>query len=160
MVFYRFGAGWVAIIGFIWMGCASPGSTYRPHSFQPSSQGNRDLAFIIQVNPIQIVHNHDEAISFNSREPTPIRFFSTGLIRIYQRYISSHDLPACNFSPTCSRFGMGSIQQHGFLRGVLLTADRLIRDNGMMMDEHYHFDESTGKYIDPVESYAHEALTK
>ena len=158
MVDHRFGVGLVVIIGFIWLGCASSSDPYQYLSFQPLSQEKIDLAFIIRVNPIPVVHNHDGTIPFNSREPAPVRLFSTGLIRIYQQYISSQDLPACNFSPTCSQFGMGSIQQHGFLRGVLLTADRLIRDNGIMMDEHYHLNESTGRYIDPVESYAHEAL--
>ena len=119
-----------------------------------------DLTFILRTHPIHISYQKQEAIPFNPRESTPIRLFSTGLIRIYQRYISTQDQPACNFSPSCSRFGMGSIQQYGFFRGILLTADRLLRDNGMMLHTHYPFDEATGKYIDPVEAYSQEALTK
>ena len=119
-----------------------------------------DLTFILRANPIQISHQKQEAIPFNSRESMPIRLFSTGLIRIYQKYISTQDLPACNFSPSCSRFGMGAIQKYGFFRGTLLTADRLLRDNGMMPHTHYPFDEVSGKYIDPVEAYSQEALTQ
>lgn len=119
-----------------------------------------DLTFILRANPIQISHQKQEAIPFNPRESTPIRLFSTGLIRIYQKYISTQDLPACNFSPSCSRFGMGAIQKYGFFRGTLLTADRLLRDNGMMPHTHYPFDEASGKYIDPVEAYSQEALTQ
>lgn len=119
-----------------------------------------DLTFILRANPIQISHQKQEAIPFNPRESTPIRLFSTGLIRIYQKYISTQDLPACNFTPSCSRFGMGSIQKYGFFRGILLTADRLLRDNGMTLHTHYPFDEASGKYIDPVEAYSQEALTK
>ena len=119
-----------------------------------------DLTFILRTNPIQISHQNQEAIPFNPRESTPIRLFSTGLIRIYQKYISTQDRPACNFSPSCSRFGMGAIQQYGFFRGILLTADRLLRDNGIMLHTHYPFDEASGKYLDPVEVYSQEALTK
>ena len=119
-----------------------------------------DLTFILRANPIQILHQKQEAIPFNPRESTPIRLFSTGLIRLYQKYISTQDQPACNFSPSCSRFGMGAIQKYGFSRGILLTADRLLRDNGIMLHTHYPFDEVSGKYIDPVEAYSREALTK
>ena len=119
-----------------------------------------DLTFILHANPIQISHQKQEAIPFNPRESRQIRLFSTGLIRIYQKYISTQDLPSCNFSPSCSRFGMGSIQQYGFFRGILLTADRLLRDNGMALHTHYPFDEASGKYIDPVEAYSQEALTR
>ena len=119
-----------------------------------------DLTFILRANPIQISHQKQEAIPFNPREPTPIRLFSTGLIRVYQKYISTQDLSVCNFSPSCSRFGMGAIQKYGFFRGVLLTADRLLRDNGIMLHTHYPFNEASGKYIDPVEAYSQEALTK
>jgi putative component of membrane protein insertase Oxa1/YidC/SpoIIIJ protein YidD len=119
-----------------------------------------DLTFILRANPIQISHQKQEAIPFNPRESTQIRLFSTGLIRLYQKYISTQDLSVCNFSPSCSRFGMGAIQKYGFFRGTLLTADRLLRDNGIMLHTHYLFDEAIGKYIDPVEAYSQEALTK
>ena len=119
-----------------------------------------DLTFILRAHPIQISHQKGEAIPFNPRESTPIRLFSTGLIRLYQKYVSTQDQSVCNFSPSCSRFGMGSIQKYGFFRGMLLTADRLLRDNGMMLHTHYPFDEASGKYIDPVEAYSQEALTQ
>ena len=125
-----------------------------------ASEEAADLSFILRVNPIQISQHKGEAIPFNPRESTPIRLFSTGLIRIYQKYISTQDLPACNFTPSCSRFGMGSIQKYGFFRGILLTADRLLRDNGMALHTHYPFDEASGKYMDPVEAYSQEALTR
>lgn len=119
-----------------------------------------DLTFILQAHPIQISYHKQEAIPFNPRESMPIRLFSTGLIRLYQKYISTQDLSVCNFSPSCSRFGMGAIQKYGFFRGILLTADRLVRDNGIMLHTHYLFDEVSGKYIDPVEAYSQEALTQ
>ncbi|MCE2414589.1 membrane protein insertion efficiency factor YidD [Candidatus Poribacteria bacterium] len=94
-----------------------------------------------------------EVIRFNPEEASELKFVATGLIRLYQEFVSSQDGPTCNFHPTCSRFGMACIQEYGVLRGILLTADRLLRCNGSQA-QHYHKDGVTGKYIDPVSDYA------
>ncbi|MDE0087437.1 MAG: membrane protein insertion efficiency factor YidD [Candidatus Poribacteria bacterium] len=112
-----------------------------------------DLAFIREVNPI-IQEKPQEIVRFNPLETSELKFAATGLIRLYQKFVSSQDGPSCNFTPTCSRFGMACIQEFGMLRGILLTADRLIRCNGLE-STHYHKDPSTGKYIDPVTDYDH-----
>ena len=54
-----------------------------------------DLTFILRANPIQVSHQNQETIPFNPRESTPTRLFSTGLIRLYQKYISTQDQPVC-----------------------------------------------------------------
>ena len=112
-----------------------------------------DLTFIREVNPI-IQEKPQEIVRFNSQETSELKLAATGLIRLYQKFISSQDGPSCNFIPTCSRFGMACIQEFGMLRGILLTADRLIRCNGLE-STHYHKDPSTGKYIDPITDYDH-----
>ena len=111
-----------------------------------------DLTFIRKVNPITTPKQR-EIVRFNPRETSELKIAATGLIRLYQKFISSQDSPACNFHPTCSRFGMACIQEYGVVRGILLTADRLLRCNGSQ-SQHYHKDEATGKYIDPVSNYA------
>lgn len=111
-----------------------------------------DLAFIRKANPIT-TSKQREIVRFNPRETSELKLAATGLIRLYQKFISSQDAPTCNFMPTCSRFGMACIQEYGVARGVLLTADRLLRCNGSQ-SRHYHKDEATGKYIDLVSDYA------
>lgn len=110
-----------------------------------------DLTFIRKVNPITTPKQR-EVIRFNPRETSELKLAATGLIRLYQKFISSQDRPACNFLPTCSRFGMACIQEYGMMRGVLLTADRLLRCNGSQ-SRYYHKDEATGKYVDPISDY-------
>ena len=110
-----------------------------------------DLAFIREVNPLTTPEKQ-EVVRFNPQETSELKLVATGLIRLYQKFISSQDGPSCNFLPSCSHFGMGCIQEYGFVRGVLLTADRLIRCNGSRSN-HYHRDSVTGKYIDPVSNY-------
>ena len=111
-----------------------------------------DLTFIRKVNPIATSERR-EVIRFNPRETSELKLAATGLIRLYQKFISSQDAPACNFQPTCSRFGMACIQEYGVVRGIFLTADRLLRCNGSQTG-HYHKDEATGKYVDPISDYA------
>ena len=111
-----------------------------------------DLAFIREVNPI-IKEKQREVSHFNPLETSELKLAATGLIRLYQKFISSQDGPSCNFTPTCSRFGMACIQEYGMLRGILLTTDRLIRCNGLQ-STYYHKDPKTGKNIDPISDYA------
>ena len=120
---------------------------------QPAFSGKAsDLAFIRKTNPM-IKLKFQEVIPFNPQETSELKFVATGLIRLYQKFISSQDGPTCNFCPSCSRFGMGCIQEYGVLRGVLLAADRLLRCNGSK-SQYHHKDPITGKYIDPISDYA------
>jgi len=54
---------------------------------------------------------------------------SAYLHRFYQQYISDLRYGRCRFEPSCSQYGIESIEEYGFLKGVALTADRLIRCN-------------------------------
>lgn len=112
-----------------------------------------DLSFILKVNPIT-KESPQKVSPFKFQETSELKLAATGLIRLYQKFISSQDGPSCNFTPTCSRFGMACIQEYGVLRGILLTADRLLRCNGLI-STHYHKNPRTGKYIDPISDYDH-----
>ncbi len=49
------------------------------------------------------------------------------LIRIYRWTLSPWLGPCCRFFPSCSEYGMEAIRVHGCLRGVWMTAGRLLR---------------------------------
>ena len=48
-------------------------------------------------------------------------------IRFYQRAISPLMGPSCRFTPTCSEFAVGAIDQHGALSGGWLAFKRILR---------------------------------
>jgi hypothetical protein len=48
-------------------------------------------------------------------------------IRVYQVVISPLLPPACRFAPTCSEYARQAFADHGFARGLRLTARRLLR---------------------------------
>lgn len=49
------------------------------------------------------------------------------IIRGYQRGISPWFPPLCRFEPSCSQFGIEALRCHGVVRGMWLTAGRIMR---------------------------------
>ena len=49
------------------------------------------------------------------------------LIKIYQQSFSLVQGDVCNFIPSCSHFGYEALSEFGFIKGLLLTSDRLQR---------------------------------
>ena len=50
-----------------------------------------------------------------------------GLIRFYQKYISSWTPASCRFRPTCSAYAYEAINKYGVLKGGWLAVKRLCR---------------------------------
>ena len=74
-----------------------------------------DLTFIRNVNPITTL-KPQEVIRFNPQETSELKYAATGLIRLYQKFVSSQDGPTCSFHPSCSRF------RHGLYTGIWYIA--------------------------------------
>ncbi|CDB23595.1 putative membrane protein insertion efficiency factor [Clostridium sp. CAG:557] len=55
--------------------------------------------------------------------------FFIRIIKFYQRNISINKPPRCRFYPTCSEYGLQAIEQHGLIKGLLLTGCRILRCN-------------------------------
>jgi len=52
------------------------------------------------------------------------------LLRGYKRYLSPMFPPACRYVPTCSEYAMEAVERYGALRGSLMAAARLLRQDG------------------------------
>ena len=52
-----------------------------------------------------------------------------GLIRFYQITLSPIMGRQCRFHPTCSHYGLEALEQHGSIKGSVLTAYRICRCN-------------------------------
>jgi len=57
----------------------------------------------------------------------PIRGLILGLIRLHQQVFSPHVAGACRFAPSCSHYASEAVRKHGVVRGLWLTARRLLR---------------------------------
>jgi len=51
------------------------------------------------------------------------------LLRTYQKFISPYFAPRCKYYPTCSQYSIDAIREYGSIRGVVITAWRLLRCN-------------------------------
>ena len=61
-------------------------------------------------------------------ETSSIRLVFLGAIELFQKRISPIEGPRCGFSPSCSAFGHQAVREQGPVLGVMMTADRLMRD--------------------------------
>ena len=59
-----------------------------------------------------------------------IKVVGEWLIEIYQNTLSRIQGDVCNFTPSCSHYTEESIKRYGFLKGVIMGADRLLRCHG------------------------------
>lgn len=80
-----------------------------------------------------------------------VKIVLKGLFDIYKLGISVTETHHCPMKPACGDFARKVIDKIGIVKGTLLTADRLLRDN-MFARKYYPKDEK-GKLIDPVERY-------
>jgi len=127
------------------------------HALAASEQVAKDLDFILRYYTENQVPT-DGNDSFTADNPSELQTFTTGLIKLYQIIVSSQDIPACNFTPSCSRFTMEAIQKGGLLKGALLGTDRLMRCH-WFAHKHYrqkygiNHDHESEKLHDPVTRY-------
>ena len=86
------------------------------------------------------------------REPetSSVRLVFLGAIELFRKRISPIEGPRCGFSPSCSAFGHQAIREEGPLRGVAMTADRLMRDTVFTVPGPGYTVLPDGHYFDPV----------
>lgn len=92
-------------------------------------------------------HNWGDQIKNNKNELT---FIFSAFFVIYKEIVSSQDIDACVFTPSCSVYAIESIKQKGAIIGFFTAIDRLTRCNPGR-NKNMPVDLETGKYYDPVE---------
>jgi len=93
------------------------------------------------------IYNWGDQLKNNKNELTFV--FSTFFV-LYKEIISSQDIDACVFTPSCSVYAIESIKRKGVIVGFFTAIDRLTRCNpGRKKD--MPIDPATGKFFDPVQ---------
>jgi len=129
----------------------------KPSIVEPQTI-QKDLDYlIIKINPPPEKLSADEENPLkpsNFREVSELKILALGTIWTYQKLISSQDVSACNFSPSCSKFSSEAFRRTGFIHGILLTSDRLQRCNGLPdIPRNYQFLSAEAKFSDPLDRY-------
>ena len=86
-------------------------------------------------------------------------------INFFSEYISRVDGDRCPMYPTCASYSRQAFKKHGFLTGVVMTADRLIHENTEMECAPLVKVGTSIRYYDPVSNndfwwYKREGLDK
>ena len=92
-------------------------------------------------------HNWGNELKNNKNELT---FIFSATFVLYKEVISSQDIDACVFIPSCSVYAIESIKQKGVFVGYFSAIDRLTRCNPGR-NKNLQVDLKTRKYYDPVE---------
>ena len=58
-----------------------------------------------------------------------MKYLCVKLIAFYQTFISPVKPPSCRFYPTCSEYARQAFLMHGFFKGAVLSAYRILRCN-------------------------------
>jgi uncharacterized protein len=56
-----------------------------------------------------------------------LRYPFVKTIKFYQRFISPLLGPHCRFQPTCSQYAIEALENHGILKGGLLSLKRILK---------------------------------
>ncbi len=85
----------------------------------------------------------------------PIALAGKGAMALYQNVISPQLFKTCPYEITCSNFSKQAIEHFGFLKGIFLSADRLMRCNRIaLLDIHQKdINPLTGAIQDPITNY-------
>lgn len=87
-------------------------------------------------------HNH----VINSDAEIPILISASFLF--YKKFISSQDVNACVFHPSCSVYMIETIKKNGVVTGLLDGIDRLLRCHSFVNTADYPFNKISEKYYD------------
>ena len=94
------------------------------------------------------IHDWSNQISYNKNE---VDFIFSVVFIAYKELISSQDVDACVFTPSCSVYTIETIKKNGPLIGYLDAVDRLTRCNPGR-SKNLPINKETGRYADPVQS--------
>lgn len=112
------------------------GDYFTPWSF---SKGNPSRSILTD--------NHKE-----EGELSPAAVALVSCLNFFRNYISAVDGDRCQMNPSCSAYALESIKKHGFMKGYLMTVDRLLHESNEMEIAPLIRVGPQWRYHDPVEN--------
>jgi putative component of membrane protein insertase Oxa1/YidC/SpoIIIJ protein YidD len=114
------------------------------------AQSVNDIALAESLFVPKVKVDYKEFVRVNKNE---IESTFSVLFMGYKNYISSQDIDACVFEPSCSVYAIECIHhEKNKLIAFLKISDRLTRCHPLVSKGTYKIDVKTGKFIDPIEN--------
>ena len=104
--------------------------------------------------------NSTRAVQFRRRSwaatYNPVSLVLKGAMLGYQRLMSQQLARTCPYQITCSNFSKQAIEQYGLVKGVFLSADRIMRCNriGLLDVPQLNVNPADGTIIDSLSRYS------
>ena len=130
---------------------AQPADDLALIRLQPgAAENNGYYAGPLNNRKVLNTQQHSVAAKYN-----PVALVLKGTMFVYQHVISPQLSRGCPYEITCSNFSKLSIQEFGVVKGVFLSADRILRCNRIgILDVHpLDINDRTGKISDPPNKY-------
>ena len=65
----------------------------------------------------------------SSKRPLAVASVVVLLVKAYRRFVSPFTPESCRYTPSCSEYALRALTRHGLVRGLWLTAVRIVRCN-------------------------------
>jgi putative component of membrane protein insertase Oxa1/YidC/SpoIIIJ protein YidD len=116
---------------------------YAPNEFRYYKRAGNDASFMKSKHKYFLSYFNPLSIALKSS------------MYVYQNVISPQLSKSCPYGITCSNFSKQAIEEFGIVKGVFISADRLMRCNRIALLDinQLDIDEKTGTIIDPVKRY-------
>ncbi|GAB3036525.1 membrane protein insertion efficiency factor YidD [Spirosoma pulveris] len=103
--------------------------------------------------------NSDRVVQYRKQswlaQYNPVSLTLKGAMLGYQRLMSQQLARSCPYQITCSNFSKQAIEQYGIMKGVFLSADRIMRCNriGLLDVPPMDINPTDGTILDPLSRY-------
>lgn len=110
----------------------------------------QEISDTSSFNTLFIPQSHEEDYSdYLRNSESEMNVLLSFSFLFYKEYVSTQDIEACVFHPSCSVYMMEAVEEEGTVIGVLDGLDRLLRCNLFVDKKDYPYTAETDKYHDP-----------
>lgn len=119
-----------------------------------------DLRLIIDKEIVTMdEHVHDVTFGISKKKSiivryNPVTLTMSCLMYSYQKWLSPQISSNCYYKPSCSRYSKLLFQEYGFVKGLICSADRLMRCDRISATTFHPIS------IDPVDHKIHESVNR
>jgi hypothetical protein len=114
------------------------------------SAQSQSLTEIEQFRSLHPVENSGKKWEAAQKNDTEYEWAFSQLFLLYKRFVSSQDINACSFTPSCSVYALEAIKAQGILVGGINFFDRFARCNSLSPED-YSRHPHTRMLYDPVD---------
>ena len=115
-----------------------------------NAQSQKDMVMAKTLFVSEKKADYKQLVKVNKNE---IESTFSVMFMFYKNFISSQDIDACVFQPSCSVYAIECIHhEKSKINAALKISDRLMRCQPLISNGSYLIDKKTGKYFDPIEN--------